>query len=293
MPIAWNAITGTCRTSSSPWSGANCTFCRPIGEADRPRRRQDRRGHDKGGHDRQEDGPVEGGARPTESAFAPAHRSRSPRLDVLAKGLPASPGAASGKVVFDADTAERLARDGEKVILVRPETTPEDIHGMLAAQGILHQPGRHDQPRGGGGPRHGKTVHLRLRRTPHRLAQKGVPRRETVIREGDLLLHRRRNRTGDPRRGAPDRSGAFRRVSGNPFRADEVRTLKVRANADNPEDAAKARRFGAEGIGLCRTEHMFMEASRVPIVQEMILAETPEQRRSGPEQAASDAVGGF
>ncbi|MGB0089570.1 MAG: pyruvate, phosphate dikinase [Planifilum fulgidum] len=209
------------------------------------------------------------------------HRRIDPeaRLDVLAKGLPASPGAASGKVVFDADTAERLARDGEKVILVRPETTPEDIHGILAAQGILTSRGGMTShaavvARGMGKPCICGCEELRID-----LRKKEFRAGETVIREGDLLSID--GGTGQVIRGEvplidPELSGEFQEILSW---ADEVRTLKVRANADNPEDAAKARRFGAEGIGLCRTEHMFMEASRVPIVQEMILAETPEQRR--------------
>ncbi|MGI6125708.1 MAG: pyruvate, phosphate dikinase, partial [Planifilum sp.] len=209
------------------------------------------------------------------------HRRIDPEasLKVLAKGLPASPGAASGKVVFDADTAERLAQDGEKVILVRPETTPEDIHGILAAQGILTSRGGMTShaavvARGMGKPCICGCEDLRidLRRKEFRVG-------ETVIREGDLLSID--GGTGQVIQGEvplidPELSGEFQELLSW---ADEVRSLKVRANADNPQDAAQARRFGAEGIGLCRTEHMFMEASRVPIVQEMILAETPEQRQ--------------
>lgn len=210
------------------------------------------------------------------------HRRIDPeaKLDVLAKGLPASPGAASGKVVFDADTAERLAKDGEKVILVRPETTPEDIHGILAAQGILTSRGGMTShaavvARGMGKPCICGCEELRID-----LRKKEFLAGNTVIREGDLLSID--GGTGQVIRGEvplidPELSGEFQELLSW---ADEVRSLRVRANADNPEDAAKARRFGAEGIGLCRTEHMFMEASRVPIVQEMILAETPEQRRA-------------
>ncbi|MBN2908523.1 pyruvate, phosphate dikinase [Polycladomyces sp. WAk] len=210
------------------------------------------------------------------------HRRVDPdaRLEVLAKGLPASPGAASGQVVFDADTAEKWANEGQRVILVRPETTPEDIHGIIAAEGVLTSRGGMTShaavvARGMGKPCICGCEELRID-----LQRKELHIGDTVIREGDRLSID--GGTGKVLLGEvplidPELSGEFQTLL---TWADEVRKLKVRANADNPHDAAKAREFGAEGIGLCRTEHMFMEAERVPIVQEMILAETLEERQA-------------
>jgi pyruvate,orthophosphate dikinase len=210
------------------------------------------------------------------------HRRIDPsaELEVIAKGLPASPGAASGRIVFDADDAEKLAKEGEKVILVRPETTPEDIHGILAAQGILTSRGGMTShaavvARGMGKPCICGCEQLKIDLRAKTVSVDGL----TLI-EGDLISID--GSTGQVIKGQvplidPELSDEFRQLL---TWADEVRVLKVRANADNPEDSAKARELGAEGIGLCRTEHMFMEASRVPIVQEMILAETQEEREA-------------
>jgi pyruvate,orthophosphate dikinase len=194
--------------------------------------------------------------------------------------LPASPGAASGQVVFDADTAEKWANDGRRVILVRPETTPEDIHGIIAAEGVLTSRGGMTShaavvARGMGKPCICGCEELKID-----LQRKELHIGNTVIRQGDQLSID--GGTGKVLLGEvplidPELSGEFQTLL---EWADEVRKLKVRANADNPHDAAKAREFGAEGIGLCRTEHMFMEADRVPIVQEMILAETLDERQA-------------
>lgn len=203
----------------------------------------------------------------------------SAQLDVIAKGLPASPGAASGRVVFDADTAERMAAEGEAVILARPETTPEDIHGMVAAQGILTSRGGMTSHAAVVARGMGKPCICGCEEVSIDLRNKELRTGDILLREGDVLSID--GGTGQVIQGEvpqiePELSPEFQLLL---KWADEVRTLKVRANADNPVDAAKARELGAEGIGLCRTEHMFMESSRVPIVQQMILAETDAERQ--------------
>ncbi|MBA4542617.1 MULTISPECIES: pyruvate, phosphate dikinase [Thermoactinomyces] len=208
------------------------------------------------------------------------HRRIDPNApkEVLAKGLPASPGAASGKIVFDADQAEQLAGKGEKVILVRPETTPEDIHGILAAQGILTTRGGMTSHAAVVARGMGKACVCGLEQLKIDLRLKEAVLGEIRLKEGDFISID--GSTGQVIRGEvplidPELSAEFRELLNW---ADERRVLGVRANADNPVDAGKARQLGAEGIGLCRTEHMFMEAERVPIVQEMILAETFAER---------------
>ncbi|MCL5057745.1 MAG: pyruvate, phosphate dikinase [Actinobacteria bacterium] len=201
------------------------------------------------------------------------------RLDVIAAGLPASPGAASGKVIFDSDEAEKVARDGEKVILVRTETTPDDIHGIVAAQGILTSRGGMTShaavvARGMGKPCVCGCEALRINYEAQSFAVGDL-----VFAKGDQISID--GATGQVIRGEvpmidPELSDEFRTLL---QWADDVRTLGVRANADTPEDSAKAREFGAEGIGLTRTEHMFMAQDRLPIVQEMILATTVEERQ--------------
>lgn len=199
--------------------------------------------------------------------------------NVVAKGLPASPGAASGKIVFTADDAENWAfeRD-EKVILVRKETSPEDIHGMHAAQGILTSTG-------------GMTSHAAVvcrgmgKCCVAGCADVVVDAKNKVMRIGDLEFHEGdvitvNGSTGEVMMGAvamiqPELTGEFETVLGW---ADSVRKLKVRTNADTPKDARIARDFGAEGIGLCRTEHMFFEEDRIGAVREMILSKTLEGR---------------
>jgi pyruvate,orthophosphate dikinase len=199
--------------------------------------------------------------------------------DVLTKGLPASPGAASGTVVFDADTAEKKAADNIAVILVRTETSPEDIHGMHAARGILTARGGMTShaavvARGMGRPcvSGAGTLSIDAKAKVMRCGGREV-------KEGDLLTID--GTTGEVMIGAvatvqPELSGDFATLM---EWADGVRRLKVRANAETPEDCRVAREFGAEGVGLCRTEHMFFESSRITNVRQMILATDEKGRR--------------
>ena len=199
--------------------------------------------------------------------------------DPIASGLPASPGAASGKCVFDADLAEKLGRSGEQVILVREETRPEDIHGFFAAEGILTSRGGKTShaavvARGMGKPcvagAEGIEVNVALR-----LAKVG----DKILHEGDVITLD--GGTGDVYLGAiPTLDAQF----SDDLRtllswADEASQLKVMANADTPEAARKAREYGAMGIGLCRTERMFNASDRLPIVIDMILANNRESRQ--------------
>jgi pyruvate, orthophosphate dikinase len=199
---------------------------------------------------------------------------------VIAKGLPASPGAACGVAVFDADTAERLAGLGEKVILVRIETSPEDIHGMHAAQGILTARGGMTShaavvARGMGRPcvsgAGGISIDYKARRM--KVGAREVAENEVITIDGS---------TGEVMLGAvatvqPELVGDFGTLMGW---ADKVRRLRVRTNAETPNDCRTAREFGAEGIGLCRTEHMFFDAERIANVRQMILAEDEKGRRA-------------
>jgi len=213
------------------------------------------------------------------------------KRDVLTKGLPASPGAASGKVVFDADAAERAAAAGEAVILVRVETSPEDIHGMHAAKGILTARGGMTShaavvARGMGRPCVSGAGSLAIDNKAKLLR---VGSRE--VREGDILTLD--GSTGEVMVGAvatvqPELAGDFATLM---EWADQVRRLKVRANAETPLDCRTAREFGAEGVGLCRTEHMFFDAARITAVRQMILASDEAGRRAAlakllPEQRA-------
>ncbi|HOV42850.1 MAG TPA: pyruvate, phosphate dikinase [Syntrophothermus lipocalidus] len=200
-------------------------------------------------------------------------------LNVIAKGLPASPGAASGKVVFDADEAEKLGNEGERVILVRSETTPDDIHGIVKAQGVLTSRGGMTShaavvARGMGKPCVCGCEAIKIDPDGHEFTVGDM-----VVKKGDIISID--GATGNVILGEvpmiePTLSEEFETLL---KWADDVRRIGVRANADTPEDAAKAREFGAEGIGLCRTEHMFMAQDRLPIVQEMILADTEEARK--------------
>jgi pyruvate,orthophosphate dikinase len=204
---------------------------------------------------------------------------QAPR-DVLTKGLPASPGAASGKIVFDADTAEKWNDRGEAVILVRVETSPEDIHGMHAARGILTARGGMTShaavvARGMGRPCVSGAGSLAIDNAAKVLRVSG---RE--LREGDVITID--GATGEVMAGAvptlqPELVGDFGTLM---EWADGSRRMKVRANAETPLDAQTARDFGAEGIGLCRTEHMFFDAARITAVRQMILADDEKGRRA-------------
>ncbi len=199
------------------------------------------------------------------------------KIEVIAKGLPASPGAASGKVVFTADEAVKMAKK-EPVILVRPETTPDDIHGMDAAKGILTARGGMTShaavvARGMGKPCVAgcETIKVDLK------AEKFTVGKYTVKVGDHITLDGGTGRViiGKVPTKDPEVSGDFGTLMGW---VDEIRTMGVRANADIPRDAKMARKFGAEGIGLCRTEHMFFAEERLPIVQQMILADSTEAR---------------
>jgi pyruvate,orthophosphate dikinase len=199
---------------------------------------------------------------------------------VIARGLNASPGAAVGAAVFDADTAEQRGRDGEPVILVRWETTPDDIHGVLAAQGVLTARGGMTSHAAVVARQMGKPCVAGAEDLEIDLQARQFSVNGTVVHEGDQI-------TIDGARGevilgamplVPARLNAdFEMVTAW---ADDVRRLRVRANADTPEDATRARELGAEGIGLCRTEHMFFGDERLPVVQEMIMAPDEERRRA-------------
>jgi pyruvate, orthophosphate dikinase len=209
-----------------------------------------------------------------------------PRLDSLhkvsplAQGLPASPGAASGHVVFDADRAEQQGRNGEKVILVREETKPEDIHGFFAAQGILTSRGGKTShaavvARGMGKPcvAGAEGIHVDVKTRTAKIGDK-------ILHEGDYITID--GATGYVYQGIiptvePTFSDELKVLL---TWADEPAALKVFANADTPSSARKALSYGAMGIGLCRTERMFNDVDRLPIVVEMILADTHEQRQS-------------
>ena len=202
------------------------------------------------------------------------------KRDVIATGLPASPGAASGEIVFSSDEAAKLQADGRKVILVRIETSPEDIHGMHAAEGILTTRG-------------GMTSHAAVvARGMGKPCVSGCGSIRIDYGRGTMSLGSRTFKTGDVITidGSlgqvlagrmpmiePEMSGEFGTLMGW---ADQMRKTGVRVNADTPEDARAAIKFGAEGIGLCRTEHMFFEETRIRTVREMILSEDEQSRRA-------------
>jgi pyruvate,orthophosphate dikinase len=200
-------------------------------------------------------------------------------LRVLAKGLPASPGAAVGQAVFTAEDAEKAAQDGRKVILVRTETSPEDIGGMHAAQGILTARGGMTSHAAVVARGMGKCCVAGCGAININEMQRYFTVNETVIKEGDYITLN--GTTGEVILGEaplmqPELTGDF-----GVFMkwVNEFRTMGVRANADTPHDSQVARNFGAEGIGLCRTEHMFFEPDRIRAVREMILADDKEGRR--------------
>ena len=200
---------------------------------------------------------------------------------VIATGLPASPGAASGEIVFSADDAENMKSQGKKVILVRVETSPGGHPRHARRRRHPHHARRHDLACGGGRARHGQALRVGRRHAARRLQR---PARMTAagqtFRQGDFITVD--GSTGQVLAGRvamiePALSGEFATLMGW---ADEVRKLGVRANADTPNDARVAVKFGAEGIGLCRTEHMFFDEDRIRAVREMILADDEKQRRA-------------
>lgn len=209
------------------------------------------------------------------------HRRIDPNVDynIVANGLPASPGAASGRVIFNANEAEKLGNEGENIILVRNETTPDDIHGIIKSVGVLTSRG-------------GMTSHAAV------VARgMGIPCvtgchdididyekeeftvGDIVVRKGDIISIDGASGKlilGEVSMIEPVLSSEFKQLL---TWADKIRKLKVRANADTPKDVNMARDFGAEGVGLCRTEHMFMAPDRLPIVQQMIMADTEKDRK--------------
>jgi pyruvate,orthophosphate dikinase len=204
----------------------------------------------------------------------------SATLNEIARGLPASPGAATGLVVFDANEAEHLGKAGQKVILVRNETTPDDIHGIVMAQGILTSRGGMTSHAAVVARSMGKPCICGAESITIDYAAKIFKTGGVVIKEGEIISMdggTGRVFAGEVPMVDPGASREFEQLL---QWADETRTLKIRANSDTPEDARKAREFGAEGIGLCRTEHMFMALDRLPIVQQMILAESIEERQA-------------
>ena len=203
----------------------------------------------------------------------------SEELNIIATGLPASPGAASGKIVFNADDAEKASNDGEKVILTRIETSPEDIHGMHAAQGILTTRGGMTShaavvARGMGRPCISGAGSIRID-YENELFIVGNKK----FKSGDIITIDGTNGniiSGEVKMKDPDLSGDFEKIM---KWADDIRKLKIRANAETKLDASVAKNFGAEGIGLCRTEHMFFDEGRINSVREMILATDEQARR--------------
>ena len=202
------------------------------------------------------------------------------KREPIATGLPASPGAASGEIVFSADEAEALKQSGRKTILVRVETSPEDIHGMHAAEGIVTTRGGMTShaavvARGMGKPCVSGVGSMRIDYAAQKLTASGQ-----TLKKGDIVTID--GATGQVFAGAipmvkPELTGDFATLM---EWADKVRRMKVRANAETPLDARAARGFGAEGIGLCRTEHMFFEGERIVAVREMILADDEKGRRA-------------
>jgi pyruvate,orthophosphate dikinase len=200
-------------------------------------------------------------------------------VEVIATGIAASPGAASGKVVFDADDAEEWGNKGEKVILVRPETTPEDIHGLAAAQGVITSTGGMTCHAAIVARAMGKPCVAGVKALRIDLNEKFVEVEDQVIKEGSLITIDGTAGTlilGEAPTIDPQLSGEFGQLLSW---ADTTRTLGVRANADTPEAAKKAREYGAEGIGLCRTERMFNATDRLPIMQQMIMADTEDEKQ--------------
>lgn len=212
---------------------------------------------------------------------------------ILAKGLPASPGAATGQVVFDADEAEQLGNDGKKVILVRPETTPDDIHGIVASQAIVTSRGGMTSHAAVVARGMGKACICGCEALKIDVKAKQFTVDEKVVNYGDIITID--GSTGEIMLGEitmidPELSPEFQLLL---TWADQERKMGVRANADTPDDARKSFEFGAGGIGLCRTEHMFMDLSRLPIVQKMIIADNNNERMEALEQLLPMQQGDF
>ncbi|MBN1802441.1 MAG: pyruvate, phosphate dikinase [Candidatus Lokiarchaeota archaeon] len=199
---------------------------------------------------------------------------------MLAQGINASPGAVTGKVVFEADDAVELTeKERMDVILVRPQTKPDDVHGLFAAKGVLTQFGGKTSHAAVVARGMGKPAVVGAQMVNINLEKKQMEVDGTVINEGDIITID--GATGKVFNGQmplvdPELKGEFIELL---QMADEIRAIGVRANADTPEDATKAIEFGAQGIGLCRTEHMFMAQERLPVVQQMIMADSDEERQ--------------
>lgn len=197
---------------------------------------------------------------------------------VLAKGLPASPGAASGKIYFSADDVVEASKDGTETILVRQETSPEDIEGMVSAQGILTARGGMTSHAAVVARGMGKCCVAGCGEIKVSEVSKTIEVGDIVLKEGDYISLDGSTGTvylGNVAKASADMTGNFEKLMGW---VDEIRQMKVRTNADNPRDAKAAVEFGAEGIGLCRTEHMFFDEERIPAVRKMILSNTVEER---------------
>jgi len=223
------------------------------------------------------------------------HRRIDPsaKKEVIAKGLPASPGAAYGKVVFTADEAEESGKEGERVILVRTETTPDDIHGMVEAQGVLTSRGGMTSHAAVVARGMGKACVAGCSVLNIDIKKEIISVNDVIIKKGDFITID--GGTGEVFLGKvptiePKMSKEFETLLSW---ADKIKRLGVYANADTPEDAQKARELGAEGIGLTRTEHMFMQQDRLPIVQKMIMADTLKSRAEALEKLLPVQKGDF
>ena len=277
--IASNSTIATCRMSSSP-----IQIGKLVAAADALRQAHDRRGAENlrryGGEGliSRDEAVLRVDPSALDQLLHPTIDSAAEN-DLIAKGLPASPGAASGEIVFHAEMAEALQAKGRDVILVRAETSPEDVHGMHAAAGVLTARGGMTShaavvARGMGRPCVSGAGTLKID------ANAGTMRAGArTFRAGDIITidgGNGRVYAGKAKMRAPELSGTFATIMGW---ADEARRMRVRTNADTPRDARQARKFGAEGIGLCRTEHMFFEERRILAVREMICADDEEGRR--------------
>ncbi|MBF1168816.1 MAG: pyruvate, phosphate dikinase [[Eubacterium] sulci] len=200
-------------------------------------------------------------------------------VTVIAKGLPASPGAVSGKIYFNALEAEAAVKKGEKAILVRETTSPEDLAGMIAAGGILTAKGGVTSHAAVVARQMGKCCVAGCSEILVSEDKKELKTKDKVYKEGDVISldgYDGKVYEGEIHTVEPNLSGDFGVIMSW---ADGIRSLKIRTNADKPEDALKALEFGAEGIGLCRTEHMFFEENRIPAIRRMIVADTESERR--------------